>query len=296
MRRLRGIEHSKFWGHGDRLDIVEYHGSLPGKLLLKLGVDHFKGREIDPTIYYECEVFVIDDIVIRAVENYDPEHRRPYHKASLFPCPGSFWGNGIPMAIRDIQRVINAAYRSLVRNMGFSSAPLFEVDWALWNMDVSKPPVDMGPGMILDKNSAMAPHNGNMLDVHQIQSRGGEFLSIMAALIEHAELTAGLPRFLQGDPSGAGGAARTLGGLATLQGNASIGLKSAVVDLDLDIVEPLIEMIYSWVLCTTEDDSLKADAQVVVRGATHLLARESNKDRLLQYIGALFPFLSLIHI
>lgn len=289
-RHIRGTVTSAFWHHGDAIDVLEYHGSMPGDMLLKLGVDHYEGRDINPTQYYECEIFVVDDIVIRCVENIDPEQRRPYHKASLYTRPGSFWGKGIPLAIKDIQRVINASYRSMVRNMGFSSAPLMELDWALWNHEVSKPIKDFVPGLVLDKNSDMASHRGNMLTVHQIESRGGEFLNIMAQLIEHAELTAGLPRFLQGDPSGAGGAARTLGGLATLQGNASVGLKSAVVDIDLDILKPMVEMIYQWVLCTTDDDQLKGDAQVQVRGATHLLARETNKDRLLQTIGALFPF------
>ena len=290
MRRQRGGEVSHFWTHNDSIDVLEYHGSLPGKLLKQLGADHFAGREIGETIYYECEVFVIDDVIVRAIENIDPEHKRPYHKASLFPKPGSFAGKGIPLAIKDIQRVINAAWRSMVSNMAFSSAPITEMDWALWAKDISKPPSSIHPGMMLDKNSLEAPHNGKLLDVHNIPSRGAEFLGIIAQLIEHAELTAGLPRFLQGDPSGAGGAARTLGGLATLQGNASIGLKSAVVDIDMDIIEPFVEMLYKWKLCTTDDDRLKVDAQVTVRGATHLLAREANKDRILQYIGALFPF------
>lgn len=290
MRHQRRVDTSQFWTHNDKIKIIEYHGSLPGKLLLKLGAEHFGKREIDPTLYYEAEVWVIDDLIVRAIENIDPEQKRPYHKASLFPKPGSFAGKGIPLMIKDIQRVANAAWRSMVRNMGFSSAPITEMDWALWNKEVSKPPTSIHPGMNLDKNSLTAPHNGDLLKVHQINSRGAEFLNILAQLVEYAELTAGLPRFLQGDPSGAGGAARTLGGLATLQGNASIGLKSAVVDIDLDITEPFIEMLYKWKLCTTEDESLKVDAQVVVRGATHLLAREANKDRILQYIGALFPF------
>lgn len=290
MRRNREVEHTVFWTHNDTIDVLEYHGSLPGKLLVKLGAEHFAGRQIDETLYYECEVFIIDDMIVRAVENIDPEHKRPYHKASLFSQTGMFSGKGIPLAVENVQRVINAAYRSLVRNMGFASAPITEMDWALWAKDISKPPTNIEPGMNLDKNSLEAPHNGDLLRVHEIPSRGGEFLQIMAQLIEHAELTVGLPRFLQGDPSGAGGAARTLGGLATLQGNASIGLKSAVVDIDLDILEPLIDMFYKWKLCTTEDETLKGDAQVSVRGATHLLAREANRDRLLQYIGALFPF------
>lgn len=289
---LRGKRRSGRWTHDEKVDVVEYHGSLPGRLLAQLGVDHWgDGIEFDSESFYECEIFVVDGVVIRAIRNIDPEHQRPYHKATLFPTPGAFWGKGVPLVIRDIQRVVNAAWRSLVRNMGFSSAPIFELDHALWDTDVSVPPDNIEPGMKIDKNSLTGTDGrGRALDVIQINSRGEEFLRIIAQLIEHAEMTVNLPRFLQGDPSGGGGAARTLGGLATLQNNANVGLKSLVVDLDLDIIKPFIEMIYHWVQCTTEDVELRADAEVTVRGATHLLARELNKDRLLQTIGALFPF------
>ena len=282
--------------HGDKVRVVEYHGSLPGRELAKYGIKQWQGKDIYNDTYYEVEVFVCNDVVIRAVGNINPGQRRPYHKMNLFPCPGSFWGTGVPLAIKDIQRVINGAYRNLVRNMGFSSAPLWEIDHALWDTEVSKPPTVMEPNMILDKNSLVSPHNGSMLEIHQVNSRGNEFLMIIGQLIEHAEMTIGMPRFLQGDPSGGGGAARTLGGLSTLQNNANIGLKSIVVDLDLDIVKPMIEMIYQWVLCTTDDPDLRGDAQVVVRGATHLLARELNKDQLLQTIGSLFPFVQAGYI
>lgn len=275
---------------GDKVRVVEFHGLVPGTKLAALGIDEWEGEKLDTMNWYECEIYVCNDIVIRAVANINPGKKRPFHKMNLYPVPGAFWGKGVPLAVRDIQRVINAAYRSLVRNMGFASAPITEMDHAMWETNVSQPPRQLEPGMIADKNSLIAAHNGNLLHIHQIESRGEEFLRIIAQLIEHAEMQIGLPRFLQGDPSGGGGAARTLGGLSTLQNNANIGLKSIVVDLDLDIVKPMIEQIYQWVLKTTDNPDFRGDAQVVVRGATHLLARELNKDSLLQTIGSFFPF------
>ena len=282
--------------HGDKIRIVEYHGSIPGRKLASLGVKEWNGEKLNIDDYYECEVFVCNDVVIRAVANINPGQKRGYHKMNLYPRVGSFYGKGIPMSIRDIQRVINGAYRNLIRNMGFASAPIWEIDHALWETEISKPPTFIEPNMLMDKNSLVAAHNGKVLEIHEIKSRGEEFLRIIAQLIEHAEMTVGMPRFLQGDPSGGGGAARTLGGLSTLQNNANIGLKSIVVDLDMDIVKPMIEMIYHWVLVTTDDPDLKGDAQVVVRGATHLLARELNKDSLLQTIGSFFPFVQAGYI
>ena len=293
---LRGTKSTTGVTHGDKVRIVEYHGCMPGRLLKALGIKEWSDDKLDSDGYYEVEIHVCNDVTVYATMNNQPGQKRPYHKMNLFPCPGSFWGKGVPLAIRDIQRVINGAYRSMVMNMGFASAPMWELDHAMWDTDVSKVPTHLEPNMILDKNSLTAPHNGPMITIHQIQSRGNEFLQIIAQLIEHAEMTVGLPRFLQGDPSGGGGAARTLGGLSTLQNNANIGLKSIVVDLDLDIVKPMIEQVYHWVLCTTDDPDLKGDAQVVVRGATHLLARELNKDSLLQTIGAFFPFVEAGYI
>jgi len=278
-----------FWAQDEGIDVIKYYGCVPGELLIKMGVDNFDNRELHPDRGYEIELWQVHETIIRTSCNIDPLCMRPYHRATLYDCPGSFWGRGAPDVIEDLQRVANAAWRSLIRNMGYSSAPMFEIDYALQDTESASAPTNILPGMLFSKNSMNTNHSGTMLGVHQIDSRAGEFLQVIDRIVEAAEMALGLPRFLLGQPTGSG-AARTLGGLSQLQSNAFVNIQSTIVNMDQQLLQPLLEMVHRWVVTTSDDPEIQGDAQVVTLGATSMLAREANKDRLLQTIGTLFPF------
>ena len=100
-------------------------GGAQGLSLLQWGVD--PDDVDDPLAEYEVEATLIGQHVIRVKINRDPLERRPYHTASFQPVPGSFWGQGIPELMADIQDVCNATARSLVNNLAISSGPQVEV-------------------------------------------------------------------------------------------------------------------------------------------------------------------------
>ena len=41
---------------------------------------------------YEAEIWMVDDIIIKANLNPDPLGRRPFFAASFEPIPGKIWG------------------------------------------------------------------------------------------------------------------------------------------------------------------------------------------------------------
>jgi len=108
-------------------------------------------------------------------------------------------------------------------------------------------------------------------------------------MIQEADDITGIPAYIVGDPQVAG-AGRTLGGLAMLMGNAAKGIKQVVSQIDSNIIEPLITALYRLNMRSNPDESIKADAQVVARGASGLLQRNLMQARALELLKVLAPF------
>jgi hypothetical protein len=107
-------------------DALEFWGKVSGKMLREWGLSE---EDVpDEAREYDANVWMVGNIVIKAVLNYDPLGEKPYAKTSFIKCPGAFWGKGIPEIIEDLQGVCNAAARALVNNMGISSGPQVEVN------------------------------------------------------------------------------------------------------------------------------------------------------------------------
>lgn len=277
------------WSSARAYDVIRYYGAIPGKFLIELGIREGRdGEKINPLDHYESEVFVLGDLPIRAVLVKRQHEARPFYAASMYKKSGSFWGEGIPLALRDFQRMANAVQRSLVRNLGFSSAPIFVVDDAAASQ-TQGPIEDIIPGMTIRFNSLRAPTSSSPFDVIKITPNSQQYLELLGQIVEYAELAVGFPRYLLGAPA-TGGAARTLGGLSLLQSNAAVLLKSSVRNIDNGVIQPLIQWRYFYNLATSEDDRIKADAEVIVRGADYLLTKEINKGRLVEGLNIATPY------
>lgn len=276
------------WGDEETIDVLLYNGKVPGELLVEAGLDKTKITEL---LDYEAEVWVIGRYVIRAVLNPHPLGKRPYGATSWSKRTGTFWGESPVDIARPFQRIANANIRAMIRNMGYSSAPVFEV-----NVDRLAEgqaiPNEVAPGVTIHTQNDLAAaggQKGRVIDPIRIDNHSQSYMGTLLQIVEQAELATGLPRYLLGS-SAAGGAARTLGGLASLQNNAAIGLKSVVTNIDMDVVEPIVSSLYVYNLQTHPDKTIKSDAQIVAKGSNTVLQRELNKNRILEAIQVLMPF------
>lgn len=279
------------WADFEDIDVIKYYGKVPAKLLLKHGINNFDGRKIDEKQSLEVCIYWVNDTIVKVNCNIDPKCERPIHRAKLFNSPGRFWGKGVPETIEPQQRLANAALRSIVRNMGLSSAPIFEWDKALTRPSGKNKQISdiIHPGMTIEKNSQITGLTGQALQVHQIDSRVQEYMSIINQMMELAEHVVGVPRFLTG-AANVGGAASTYSGLQTLSENAAIQIRSSIINLDFDLIKPFTNMAHRWMIIDRDDPLLYSDVEVITQGASALLAREVNKDRLTALIGLLMPF------
>lgn len=272
-------------------DVLKMYGQVPGRFLIELGVNQDKaGHEVKADHMYESEVFILGDLPIHAILIDREYAARPIYMASMYNRAGSFWGESIPLTVETYQRTANATLRAMVRNMGFSSAPIFTVDDSVATASQG-PTQDIIPGMTVHYNGIKNPNTSNGgVGIMQVAYHANVYYQSINTILEHAELQTGFPRYLLGAPA-SGGAARTLGGLSLLQSNAAIMLKSSIKNIDIGFIKKLLQWLYFFNLATSKDDSIKADSQIVVRGADYLLSKEINKARLTEALNTAMPFL-----
>ena len=262
------------------IDALQYWGSVPGQTLLDWGMD--KDEVPDPIKEYHIEAWLVGDYVIKAELNYDPLCRKPYYKASYENVPGSFYGNSVCDLLRDTQQVANAASRAIVNNMGIASGPQVVINvsrlatgedvtqltpWRIWQ--VTDDPM----------GSAQAP-----ITFHQPDSRIGELMSVFTMFNQMADEYSGIPKYMAG--SSAGGAGRTASGMSMLMNNAGKAIKQVISNIDIGVMTPMLERLYDHNMQYSDDPDLKGDVQIVARGASSLVAKESAQMRRNEFLAA----------
>ncbi len=267
---------------GDTLDVLNFWGAIRGDLLEGWGV---KVDDVQAT--YEADVWVLGSICIRAVLNPDPMKQRPYYVTSYEKVPGSLVGRSVPMLMRPNQQIINSAYRALRRNMGLASGPFAEVDQS--RLGGQQAPEEIRPASIKVVDADLTGSGKPAYHFHKIDSHAAELQGTINEEIKKCDDATGIPAYAYGNPTVAG-AGRTVGGLAMLMGNAAKGIKQVVVNMEQDVIGPLITAFYNYNMMYDPDQALKVDAQVQARGPTSVLARETAAAKRLEALQVVGPY------
>lgn len=271
------------WREYEGVKVIEYHGEVPGHVLIKSKITKLDSEKVKPTHTYEMEVWMTCDHIIRVVECCNPSGR-PFGCASLYPCKGSIWGHSIPHRAEDEQRAANASLRAALRDIGYTSGPQVQVDVSFLDKH-QKVPKRFNAGTVTKVNSRMRGAQGKAITFEQLSSQAPTFMGMVNTFFANAELNTGFNRQMLGQ---AQPGISTLGEANLLQGNAVTGLRSMLVPID-KVLEDLIEMTACQVQMTTDDPMLKSDATPVAKGSSHLLDRQLNKQNILQFFNTMFP-------
>ena len=255
----------------DVVAAIQLWDSVPGDILMDWGIEEVE----DPHKSYPCEVWMINNTVIKAVLNYDPLGRKPYYLTSFEKVPGRIDGNGVADLCMDAQNMCNAAARSLANNMGISSGPQVGVNvsrlptgeditqmhpWKIWQFRQS------------DYNDASPP-----LQFFQPNSNAGELMGVFTKFMELADEVSGIPRYMTGQH--VPGAGRTSSGLSMLISNAGKSIKQVIGNIDHDVLNPMLERQYQRNLRYADDPDLIGDVQIIARGAMSLVVKEAEAVR-----------------
>lgn len=268
-------------------DALGFYGLISGTYLKEFGVD-IPNEESS----YEAEVWVVGDVVIKAVLNPDPLGNRPFHVASFEPIPGSFWGECPVTRLRDPQRVCTATARNLIRNMGFASGPIGEVDMS--RVDDDGDPRVIYPRSLRLVKPDRSGSNRNAYQFHNIPSLANELMAIFNAHLDLAYELIGIPRVAFGSPEGLGTIGRTSGGVAMILNQASKSIKFALRVLEEEIIEKVVQRFIDYELMYSDDPTIKGDIRVYARGVSGLVEQEEKQSRLEWALQSIVPLMQIM--
>ena len=302
---LDGVARNNTALKGSMYDVYEFNGRIPGETLLEFLEMHDRiddarddfGSEvqtawgsIDPYEDYESTVWVCNGVVIFArLNSAKPIPYRGYYVTSAYKIPGSIYGECIPLVIADLQDELNVAARSRVYNMGMSAGPIAEADTSRFADNDAPERIEPWTVYPVTTNTAQNNNSAPAIRFQSIPNVSNELTAVMEETWEKAHRISGIPPYMYGDGQGA---APTLGAFSLQYAGATKGIKTIISNIDNDIVEKLIQQMYYYNMYYHEDDAIKADARVNVRGAAGLIAQEQRQARPLELLQALGPILA----
>ena len=257
----------------DLVAALQLWDTIPGSILIEWGLSP---EEIeDPQKSYPCEVWMVDNIVVRAVLNYDPLGRKPYYMTSFEKVPGRIDGNGVADLCMDAQNMCNAAARALANNMGISSGPQVGVN--ISRLPAGEDITQMYPWKIWQFKQSDYQDSTPPMTFFQPNSNAAELMGVFDRFMAISDEVSGIPRYMTGQH--VPGAGRTSSGLSMLMSNAGKSIKQVISNIDHDVMRPMLERQYQRNLRYSDDPDLIGDVQIVATGAMSLVVKEAEAVR-----------------
>ena len=262
----------------DLVAAIQLWDSIPGHLLIEWGL---KDKEIeDPQKSYPCEVWMVDNVVIKAVLNYDPLGRKPYYVTSFEKVPGRIDGNGVADLCMDAQSMCNAAARSLSNNMGISSGPQVGVNVS--RLPAGEDITQMYPWKIWQFQQSEYGDVSQPINFFQPNSNAQALMAVFDRFMDIADEITGIPKYMTGQH--VPGAGRTSSGLSMLISNAGKSIKQVIANIDHDVLTPMLERQYQRNLRYSNDPDLIGDVQIIAKGAMALVVKEAESVRKTEFL------------
>ena len=271
MEDVTGVDYDD--AHEDVIAALQLWDTIPGDILLDWGLDEAEIE--DPQKSYPCEVWMVNNTIIRAVLNYDPLGRKPYYVTSFEKVPGRLDGNGVADLCMDAQNMCNAAARALANNMGISSGPQVGVN--ISRLPAGEDITQMYPWKIWQFRQSDFADSTPPMSFFQPNSNAQELMSVFDRFMAISDEVSGIPRYMTGQH--VPGAGRTSSGLSMLMSNAGKSIKQVIANIDHDVLSPMLQRQYQRNLRYSDDPDLVGDVQVVATGAMSLVVKEAEAVR-----------------
>lgn len=278
-------EKNMLWQRGDTCEILIRYGRLSGYNLSEWGFS-----DIDEDKLYETKTIMCGGQVIYAQINKNPsQYKRPVFTASFESRNGSIAGVGLGQKLLSIHKAYRAVIHLVMYNLGLSSEPITEVEV---NRILQYMPDDwidepvIAPGMVIPADGDRMGNGSRAIKFTQIPNTTDSALRLANFIFEQAHIISNIPAALHGQPVGSG-ANRTVRGLLTLQGNTLKPIQSALMNLDLGIIEPMITLLYMLLVMYEDDFEYSGDCKVVAKGAASMVQREMEKQAAMENLQIL---------
>lgn len=276
---------SMAWQHGDSIEILIRYGRFLGSALAEMGY-----TSLNPDKSYETKIVMVGGYIVQCELNKNPgETPRPIFSSSFSRRTGSMVGISIGQRVLPYHEAYRAVIQLAMYNLGLSAEPVTEVDIARISEympdEWDKNPV-ISPGMVIPSDGSRVGENTPAVRFTQIPNITAQCLSMSQYIFEQAHVISNIPAALHGQPVGSG-ANRTVRGLLTLQGNTLKPIKSAMENLDMDVIEPMVLLMYRLLVTHDEDFEYTGDAKIIAKGAATMIEREMEKQTAMENLQIL---------
>jgi hypothetical protein len=246
----------------DKFTVLEYHGPMTKDQLSKLGLE--PSYEMPQDKYYG-EIWVVNGRTIRfELSNIEKCTRPPYSAVVWIRDPASPFGFGIPLSLKDSQRIVNTAWQMALDNASASSAPQVVI-----NEDAITPTdgeMTIEPGKVWLHNEPM----GKVTDAFAYFITPNVLQNVLP-IMQSAELFAqeesGVALWAAGIGSPQEGPDSATGmSIMKRTSTVLVELKSNL--WDEHILEPRLEGMYDWNMQYNPNDAIKCPMNLRIRSAT----------------------------
>ena len=273
------------WSDGDTIEIVIRYGRFRGYELKEMGFDSLEDDKA-----YETKVVMCAGRVIQAQLNNNPgRNKRPVFTANFERRNGSIAGIGLGQKLLGIHNAFRAVIHLAMYNLGLSSEPITEMDMGRIMQYMPDDWIDdpvISPGMVIPSDGDRLGNGSRAVKFTQVPSMTASALQMAQYIFDLSHVISNIPAALHGQPVGSG-ANRTVRGLLTLQGNTLKPIHSSLMNLDMDIIEPMVTLMYMLLVMYDDDFSYSGDCKVVAKGAASMVQREMDKQSAMENLQIL---------
>lgn len=273
------------WQQGDTIEIVIRYGRFRGFDLKEMGFTN-----LDDDKSYETKIVMCGGEVIQAQLNNNPSRfKRPVFTASFERRNGNIAGIGLGQKLLGIHNAYRASINLAMYNLGLSSEPITEIELGRILQYMPEDWVDdpsIYPGMTIPADGDRMGNGSRAIKFTQIPNITSQALQMANFIFDQAHVISNIPAALHGQPVGSG-ANRTVRGLLTLQGNTLKPIQSSLMNLDMDIIEPMVTLMYMLLVMYDDEFEYSGDCKVVAKGAASMVQREIEKQTAMENLQIL---------
>lgn len=297
LRTLSGLEKAT---NDKRYEVWTYHGGIPQTVIEQANSQLGEGAALP--LNEQPEGVEIDGVIVMTGNgkilsvNLNPLESRefPYSVYTCEPDVACVFGFGIPYLCRDAQEILNTAWRGMIDNSVMTIGSQIVVNNSV--LSPADGSWEITPNKIW-RTTDRATANANFeaqraFGVFAFDSRQAEFANIIQLSKSFMDEESGLPMIAQGEQ---GQVTPTLGGMSMLMNAANAVRRRQVKEWDDQVTKPLIRHFYEYNMMMSDDPDIKGDMQVVARGTSALLVKETQTAQIIDIFQKFGEHPQLMH-
>lgn len=247
-----------------------------------------KFKNLDTEKQYQLEVYLADKYIL-GMWLHDADYVRPFWKEVYEPVPSEFCGNSLPENLAVVNAASRRGFIHLLRNMGKSTNPSIFVNREMVDYESLEEQEVILPDNQYDFIASIGS-TGKPVDMLNFPNYTNQILTFMEYLDTRADIESGIPKYALGQASGLPSALRSTASLTLMIDSAMKTIKSRVYRVGIGVIAPAIQDIVDWVMDEWDEEFVKVDAEVYVRGLEGIVTKSLVIGKIQELLQYLAPF------